>query len=297
MDNITILVNSCDKYDDLWPPFFELMWKYWPDRKWEVILNTESKRYRHANHPEFDIKTFAPFEKDNKNHTWAKRLLWHLDRIETEFVLLLLDDFFIQNYVDQSRLDLIVNWISQDNNIACFYTFPYKGGYIKSDEYEGFVSLTNEGQFRVNCQAAIWRKSILQELLNADWSPWEFEELGSRKAQNSPYKFYCPLQNTNETNIDELIIPYSLYLTWGYGVWHGKWLFKNRELFDKNGIAADFSKRESFTSKEEVLQDIENRKQIMQQEEQYRRNHPLTSFVKRLCNFILRCIHIKGRKM
>ena len=29
--NVSILVNSCDSYDDLWLPFFTLLEKYWPN--------------------------------------------------------------------------------------------------------------------------------------------------------------------------------------------------------------------------------------------------------------------------
>ena len=43
--NITVLVNSCDSYSDAWYPFFTLWKKYWPDCKYPIILNTESKSY------------------------------------------------------------------------------------------------------------------------------------------------------------------------------------------------------------------------------------------------------------
>ena len=46
-NDITIIVNSCDKYSDLWYPFFELLRIQWPDLSYPIILNTESKTYVH----------------------------------------------------------------------------------------------------------------------------------------------------------------------------------------------------------------------------------------------------------
>ena len=33
-----ILILSCDKFSDLWKPFFDLFWKYWPDCPYNVYL-------------------------------------------------------------------------------------------------------------------------------------------------------------------------------------------------------------------------------------------------------------------
>lgn len=46
MNNLTIIVNSCDKYEDAWNPFFKLMEIHWPKSdKYQIILNTENKDY------------------------------------------------------------------------------------------------------------------------------------------------------------------------------------------------------------------------------------------------------------
>ena len=44
MDKIALLVNSCDKYEDLWAPFFTLLKKYW-NPEYPIVLNTESKDF------------------------------------------------------------------------------------------------------------------------------------------------------------------------------------------------------------------------------------------------------------
>ena len=42
----SVLVNSCDKYEDAWMPFFKLAVKYWPNCQYRYYLNTERKAFK-----------------------------------------------------------------------------------------------------------------------------------------------------------------------------------------------------------------------------------------------------------
>ena len=44
-NEITVLVNSCDEYSEIWDVFFTLFKKYWPQCEYPIVLNTESKSY------------------------------------------------------------------------------------------------------------------------------------------------------------------------------------------------------------------------------------------------------------
>ena len=65
-ENVTILVNSCDNYDDLWLPFFTLLKKYWVPLNVRVILNTETKKFSldgmsiEVIHPENPDDSYGP---------------------------------------------------------------------------------------------------------------------------------------------------------------------------------------------------------------------------------------------
>lgn len=41
----SILVNTCDKFEDCWNPFFKLFFLFWPDYNGVIYLNTEYKEY------------------------------------------------------------------------------------------------------------------------------------------------------------------------------------------------------------------------------------------------------------
>ena len=42
---VTLLVNSCDAYADLWQPFFTLLTRYFVPLPDEILLNTETKEF------------------------------------------------------------------------------------------------------------------------------------------------------------------------------------------------------------------------------------------------------------
>ncbi len=42
---MTLLVNSCDAYADLWQPFFTLLKRYFVPLPAEILLNTETKDF------------------------------------------------------------------------------------------------------------------------------------------------------------------------------------------------------------------------------------------------------------
>lgn len=115
MDKIALLVNSCDKYEDLWAPFFTLLKKYW-NPEYPIVLNTESKDF---NFEGLNIKTLKLFE--NKNVEWSERLRITLENIDSEYVITLLDDFFLEKSVDNNKINQCVKWMDENQNIAAFY--------------------------------------------------------------------------------------------------------------------------------------------------------------------------------
>lgn len=44
-DDVTILVNSCDRYKDTWYPYFYLLRKQWPNCPYRIVLNVEKETF------------------------------------------------------------------------------------------------------------------------------------------------------------------------------------------------------------------------------------------------------------
>ena len=109
--DLSILVNSCDSFEDCWDPFFKLFEKYWPDCNLPIILNTEYKVF--DNKKVVSSKSACGFKK---KLTWSEALLNALNLVDTEFILYLQEDYFIEEYVDVDSIRKAVNFLKLNNN-------------------------------------------------------------------------------------------------------------------------------------------------------------------------------------
>lgn len=100
---LTILVNSCDNFEDCWHPFFKLLSIYWPDCAHRIILNTEHKTFAYRG---LSIRSsqVATAWSGSGRIPWSDCLLRCLEQVETEYVLYLQEDYFLNAPVDQGLL-------------------------------------------------------------------------------------------------------------------------------------------------------------------------------------------------
>ena len=113
---LTVLVNSCDKYLDILPIFFQMFEKKWADCPYEIVLNTEKDTF---SYPSFDIKCYT-VNKEN-DYAWRKRLYLNLEKIKTKYVLFMLDDFYFEENVVNSQVEDLLSRIDKIKNFACLY--------------------------------------------------------------------------------------------------------------------------------------------------------------------------------
>lgn len=230
MDKVTILVNSCDDYEEIWNPFFMLYKKYWPTCNYPIVLNTESKKYHYG---DLNIRTMSLY-KPGQKVPWGKRLIETLKNVESEYILFLLDDFFFTDYVDVKRLEECIKWMDENPNIATFGFTRTRQPNIKDGKFPGFEKRPQEGEYRLNTQAAIWRREKLISYIRPHESAWDWEILGSKRSSRYQEDFYSAIEG------DLLIFPYNSV---DYGLRRGKWLKGTVSVFDREGIKVDYSKR------------------------------------------------------
>lgn len=177
-----------------------------------------------------------------------------LSQIDTEFVFLLLEDFFLLAPFDNTRFDYIIQHMKANPDIGYVnISSPHR---IQDENHDFFyVRDFNENIPGVNAcwlgvNATIWRRDYMQLLLRRHENIWEFEGYSGYRAKKLPYK----VLNCNEK------YPKVYYYEWvpeaGYGIYQGKWLQKNVELFAKYDIVVNFDNLGFYTDrtpKESVL--------------------------------------------
>lgn len=249
--NCTVLVGSCDKYEQLWDPFFELMKVYWPDCPYPVVLNTETKSY---SHPQIPVKTLSLY-KGERPVQWGRRLIDTLKNIDTEYVIFTLDDFFLGGRVDQSEIEKRIGDMDQNRNIGAFQFSSAANvqydemnvknpDYVESSQYPGYHIKEN-----MKCVAipALWRRKTLIKYIRPHESPWGWEQWGSLRSKRYNEEIYDEMPEHGP------IFPIA-FNTDGYAasaVLNGKWLVEFVDgFFKKHGIVVDYSKLGTITLEE-----------------------------------------------
>ncbi len=227
-EKLTILVCTCDSYEDLWYPFFYLLDFYWPNLDCKIILNTETKSYSYKN-LKIESYSFGP-------DLYGQRLLNHIKEVETPYLLLLLDDFFLRRPVDTEQLSKMIDFMDSDSEIAAMYCQESK--YVEEkDSFSSFFRMNRYSPYKLNMQAAIWRISSLLNYWRPKDNPWIWEVFVNYLTFDNKEKFYC-LKDLNSSPI------FYGYNPDGMGVFRGKWVIEDvKPLFDEHGLIIDYSKR------------------------------------------------------
>lgn len=226
----TLLLCSCDAYEDTWVPFFTLLQRQWPQFDLPIVLNTEHKVFTF---PGFDICTIN--QRYTKSIPWGQRMVDCLANIDTEYVLLMLDDFFLCESVDDTRFRQTLEWMRTDPKIAsfCFHIIKDKNN-VPDSRFPGFVKRPLRGEYRFNCQAGLWNTKQLANSIRPNENPWVWETLGNRRSFKSDMDYYCA---------DDAYPPVFDY-RFGSGIIRGRWYLPYvQPLFKKYDITIDFSKR------------------------------------------------------
>ena len=114
MSKCAFLMSSCDSYSDTWDMFYQLVYKYWADCPLPMYLNTETIRYSPSCSLELTVCN------TEQGIPWGERMIRVLDMIPEKYVLLVLDDFFLQANVNGRAIDTLVDIMEKDESISSF---------------------------------------------------------------------------------------------------------------------------------------------------------------------------------
>jgi hypothetical protein len=170
MDQVTILVSTCDAYSACWMPFCHGLTKYWPEHPQELVFITNHK-----------IVDYGRTLRVGEDKGWARNLLFALDQVRTPYVLYAQEDYWIDRPVAHANiLDYLQIMQTGGVDYVRLYPAPRPSVSYPGDIRLGIMS--SQSEYRASLQMALWRKSTLIELLNPDETPWQFEVQGTRRS-------------------------------------------------------------------------------------------------------------------
>ncbi len=204
-----VSVPTCEAYRECWGPFHEFIRRSWPDCPYVVDL--------------------LP---DTKELGWCSSVAFWCEHIEDDFVLMILDDHWIDGKVDTKAIVAMEKWIRQSKDIGCIRLHPSPG--VQTNMEWGVHPI---GQpYRCSTAPSIWRVSYLKEIAETvstlAQSAQHFEAVGTAVANGIPMRVIAPRE-------DYIPLPF-INSAIVKGKWHQGALDRAKSL----GIAVDTSGRE-----------------------------------------------------
>jgi hypothetical protein len=232
MTQCTIVINTCDAYSDVWELFFKSFEEYWKDCDYNKVLNTESFNCNLSN-----VITHN-FNETSTLDNWGKRFKQTLQDLDSDFVIMLYDDFILEGNVNQNKIKQCISWLKDKTNqdICAFYFIHSQNENIDDGKFDGFECLPLKADYKLNSAPALWRRDKLISFIEDNDSPWAWEYFGSYRAYNKQSIFYSVKKEYED------IYPYNYSM--GGAIYRSKWVSEVVvPLVDKYKLDLDLSKR------------------------------------------------------
>ena len=213
--SIGLIVLSCDKYSDLWNPFFKLFFSNWPDCPYPIYLAANQLRY---DHPKV-ITVLSGADRD-----WSSSIRKCIEQICHDYLFFFLDDAFIISKVDSKSVeDVICNAISEGINYLRFRPSPPPN--VPYNNYYGIIGRDEE--YRTSLFASLWKREVLLRILNDGETAWAFEIVGTERSR-------C---------LDGFFSTWKEHFTYLHIIENGLYISKSIKVLRKMHINLDLSKR------------------------------------------------------
>ena len=245
--NFTVLVNSCDAFEDCWLPFFKLFSKYWPECDARVLLNTESNDWA----CDFMRVECTQIQGgDSGRLPWSECFIRALDQVRTPLVLYFQEDYFIDRPVRADLIDRAVAYMIARPEVKHVGLTKHgsSGPYLQTDE-AWLHCIRQDARYRISTQAGLWRADTLKSYLRPEENGWMFEIFGTWRASRRDELFLCA---DHDPSRGGAAIEY-LHT----GIIKGRWLLGIQKTFEANGIDVDYSHRGFYVPKHPLLHKFE----------------------------------------
>lgn len=190
--DLSILVFSCDKYQELWTPFFEMLFKSWPSLK---TSNAHVPIYLVANSQKYNDPRITTINIQNEK-SWSDNAITALANVKTKYVMIILEDYFFTR-LDEKRLHDVFSFMKSHDTAYC--QIAYNGTDIairkKAEVFPGVAEKDRYELWRTSLFACIWRTKDMAHTIKPGENIWAFEVAGNLRSQGLYGKFLTVFEN------------------------------------------------------------------------------------------------------
>ena len=156
VDDYSILVIGCMKHEEIAERYFELAKIYWPDSLDNTIFCTDVVTdYQ---------RSFSKKIVFDTTNSFATRILSGIKKTKNDFIILMLDDYYLIKKINQADLDSLITYMKNDNINYCKLVGMPKC-FSKNCKFSGTYHIKQNTHYGISLQPSIWKKDALVNAL------------------------------------------------------------------------------------------------------------------------------------
>ena len=236
--NCELLISSCEAYSDLWDIHIKLLNKNWKNRNIVTTIVTDCE---HTGKVDPSVSVFAA----GANKEMPQRIKKALEKVQTDYVLLTLDDYYLVEQIDDQKIDRLVG-IMEKMNLDYIRMFPIPKETNVVQGYKNLFWIDLSRNYAVNLYPGLWRTDFLRATVVDSLNAWDYEVSLTQIARDE--KILCVMSRGNDFPFLDVIRK-------------GKILHKAKRYLDKEGFVID---RKVIPWHEEIkLEIMKNSKKLL----------------------------------
>ena len=130
---------------------------------------------------------------------WTNGVIHYLNTIKEQFVVILLDDYWLNRTVDTQGVGTLMQYMSVNRDVLRIDLTKdrlYAGGMRDYDVYGHYDLIHAPGSaYEMSLQAGIWNKNMLLSVLQTNQDPWQVELQGTTIVNERNMKVLGTRQN------------------------------------------------------------------------------------------------------
>lgn len=195
-NNLTMIIHSCDKFSDLWDVHVQFLEKNWGDRNIPTYILTDKE-----NKKEYQNVSILS-AGDGKE--LSERTAFALDKIDTEFIFVTLDDYLLIKPVSNQEIENLLDIMEKEKlDYIRLFLRPKCKRKNRIKKYGKFYRIDTNERYSVNLYAGIWRKDFLLSTIREPKNAWRYEVSLPRCARE--YNAKCAMSNNKEFVILDMV--------------------------------------------------------------------------------------------
>jgi hypothetical protein len=194
---VKVICVTCDLYSKLIPGFCSFMKEGWPERPWdlEIVAGTEQ--------PWFEGLPYS-FWYYGPDKLWASNMLAYLRHTKAQIIVLLLDDYYLLEPVNNGLMVELVAMMQADESIGYINIRSWSDDLLDGIKWEDWQKIADRplvgeydkatAGYLLSLQPGIWRTDFLANLLVEGENHWVTETEGTKRARRSDKRMLGVIQ-------------------------------------------------------------------------------------------------------